>query len=236
MFSLFKKKEKVKYNEIVLLVHPLHNVLYEFVEKYDNPENPLSPEELIIKLKKDKRFNVQIKKSLAAYGKKLLEYKDKPNAVLILIEILPTKPLRHTNEWIYKVMLDRFTKFGKKHLNERFIITANNPIFDEIDSRLKERIVPKSILKRLEPKISVSSFGEYADKTNCVRTWTSYLLSELRKKKISIDKVDIIKEISLFRSFESGPNLNDRLDFGHSRRVAQNKKKKAKLMQRKLRL
>jgi hypothetical protein len=223
--SIFSKN-KQKYSEVVLLVHPLYNVLYNLIENNTFIESVSSVEELFITLKKDKKLNVQLKKSLAAYGKKILEYKDKPNTVFILVEALPTRPVLSTNEFVYKQMLDKFVAFGKKHLKERFVITSSNPIIGEIDSRLRKKLVPRSVLKKLKPSVSISAFGEYADKGNCVRTWSAFLVSILRANKIKINNIEIINEISLFKKSFSGKKLNDRLDFGHSRRAAQKRKKK----------
>ena len=222
--SIFSRN-KQKYSEVVLLVHPLHNLLYKLFEKNSFEGKMPSAKDMLTTLREDKKFKVQFKKSLAAYGKKILEYKDKPNAVFILVEALPTRPVLSENEFVYKQMLDKFVAFGKKHLEKRFVLTSANPILDEIDSRLKRKLVPRSVLKKLKHDVSITSFGEYADKSNCVRTWSAFLVSVLRANKIKINNIEIINEISLFKKSFSGKKLNDRLDFGHSRRMAQKKKK-----------
>lgn len=230
MFEFLKSKKQ--YDEIVLLVHPLHNLIYSLVDS-ESLEEPLANEkEALEHISQNKRLKNQLKKSLAAYGQKILECKDKPNILFVLVNILPSNPAKYRNEKIYSQLLKKIYALGKSNLGQRFIVTNSNPEFTVFDYRAKERIF-KSSINKIKPKVKIYSFGEYADKGLCVENWTQYAVQELNKKGIEVIGSKIITDSSLFRNLDNLaqeiPTLNDRLKIGHDRRKERNKIKKRKL-------
>lgn len=221
-----------KYNEIVLLVHPLYDVFfksdvkhlnYEIIDQLNNPKN------------KDRKKKIeQIKKTLAIYGRELKKYEKKPNTLFVLInpsllreaDILNNKyknvDLGKVHSLVekifveYKKKIHRFNLFGFKTLKNRFQTTNFDPEYG------KKEFLPRSVLKNIDKEVSIVSFGEYIGRKNkngCVNVWTKFAINHLKKEKINVSKKKLVDYNSLvLELLKSKNSMYPRVVSGSERR------------------
>lgn len=254
-----------KYNEIVLLVHPLFSVIYGpvinsvlntkhndlseyIIDKSIYNQKPRTEEEILAFIQNSKALQVRLKKALAEYGKRLLEYKKRPNTLVIIFKSYNPITVDKINdlelsrlgndekrkryeaaETIFQNIYDRLTNrlinFAKRELGEERVIVS-----DYFFERSKSPITPR-LVSKLEPKIKLRSFGEYSNR--CVEEWGESVYLELFKRGIRSD-FKVIRSSSIVSETEKPhKEINDRFLFGHDRRVQREREKKQKLRQRK---
>lgn len=254
-----------KYNEIVLLVHPLFSVIYGpvinsvlntkhndlseyIIDKSIYNQKPRTEEEILAFIQNSKALQVRLKKALAEYGKRLLEYKKRPNTLVIIfksynpitvdkINEIGLRPLGNTEkkqkfdlaeaiyQSLYNRLTDKFIDFAKRELGRERVVVS-----DYFFERHKNPITPK-LVSRLESKIKLKAFGEYSNR--CVEEWGEAMYLELFKRGVRSD-FKVIRSSSIMSETEKPyKEINSRFLFGHDRRVQREREKKQKLRQRK---
>jgi len=186
-----------KYSQMVILVHPLYDLRSKLGER---------------KISKN-GFKQQYKKSLAEYGKVLLNYKNAPKTLFVMV--IPA-----TRKEFYNEHLERFEKFAKKVLGDRFVKTD----FAPYGSQLK--FLPQNMYTKLNSEINILTYGEYAER--CVKIWgEGYIPSNLKSHNIEVASVKILEESSVYASSKT-KGISDRFLFTHKRRQELARKKKQK--------
>lgn len=174
-----------KYNQIVVLVHPLWDLLQKslvITGNYNKPRSDLT----ISELKERDAFDFQLKHSLQAYGEEIIKHSKDPNTFFIMylpesISLSQTK-----SDAARDRLLKRFSVFCKKQFKGRNIITFS-PNF-EID-------FPESLKKRLNRELRLIVFGEYGNA--CVNGATAVLKKSLKKSNHEVYS-KIVSEKTLF--------------------------------------
>jgi hypothetical protein len=161
-------------------------------------------------LQKRKRI-AQIKKTLAIYGKELAKYKNSSNTLFVVVkpsllreaDILqndyknlpkdvPAHKLVEEMFSMYDKTMDRFYKYGVKTLKGRFQVTNFDPEFG------KTKFLDRHIINNLEPKVKLTSFGEYIlKKDGCVHCWSEWVKEHLIKNKIKITAINHLEKKSM---------------------------------------
>jgi len=167
------EQSNVKYNKIVMLVHPGYYVTFDIVDKdLDNPKA------LSLDLRKI------LKTFFGAYGRALLDAKEDPKTLFVIV-----KP----NFWdgrndaifmyfhfrFYTILFDRFFNFAKKQLGDRLVVTDYDPTVER-----SSKLLPDDYLSKINDKIFLESFGEYG--RACVGYWRNYMRDFLTKRNIRV--------------------------------------------------
>jgi len=194
-----------KYNEIVMLVHPLYDEFrigyfdFKLIANGNKSYDDLSPsKQERYKLQKA-RFEARIKIKLGIYGETLLKYKNKPNTVILMFE-------PHQRGWgsfgieeLYDKYMVKFKEFCKKNFNQRFVIS----IYD--DNKInptnlfsENKIIDKKYMGNLSKEINLVAFGEYSNL--CVFAWANKVKDKLESERYIVAS----KKILFDKSLEAG--------------------------------
>lgn len=179
-----------KYNEIIVLVHPLYDLINS--EYVKSGEFLLTKDEILesrgrYKMEDREKFNYQLKQSLQAYGEEIIKQAKNKNAFLILY--VPKHTLIYAEYQRYrerqasklpKKLLKRFIDFCKTQFKGRCVISYKDT--SKLDQPSSYKI---NLPKRFEKKLSLKFFGEYGDQCiDCARKFLSY---DLKNKGHDID-------------------------------------------------
>lgn len=159
----------VKYDKIVMLVHPGYYLTYDYFNSKKLPDIKDLPEaaERILKI------------FFGVYGKALIEASKDPKTLIVIVE--PNfNGIGKVKQYIfYKKLFSRFSLFAKKLLGSRAIFTNYDPVCRDSYS-----ILPESYISVLDKFVDLESFGEYG--LACVPTWRAYLESFLNENNIKV--------------------------------------------------
>jgi len=178
-----------KYNEIVMLVHPLFHIDFD-------PIAGKTDEQRL----KDVKFGSQsaLKATLGVYGQVFQRYAENPNALLVVVEPNfavwkrkrgPEFVERMTE--IYKALMKRFEIFFSNHPNfkARFVVTNYDPSFNP------NEFLPEEQIRKLDDIIKITSFGEFYGA--CTHAWADYFKTKLRDYNVNVATIDVIKDVSV---------------------------------------
>jgi hypothetical protein len=182
--KIFPHKEDSlrKYDTLILLVHPLYNLLYDLAGRTD------------IELKKvlyEKENRLILKLFLGVYGNEIKQYINKDNVCFCLLTPEVDKKRNERFEKLYfkdyNEILSKFITRGREWLGDRFIVSnyyTTNKLFNE------------ETYKMFEKKIKVIGFGEYGEA--CVPIATKHFIPmELKDHGIKSESI-ILNDKSFF--------------------------------------
>ncbi|MFA5746113.1 MAG: hypothetical protein WCX82_03970 [archaeon] len=198
-----------KYNEVVVLVHPLYDLLKsDFAKRALKFKlNKSLPKEYSIEYlilhNEAKAFNYQLKHTLQAYGEEIKKYVNKPKTLVVMYPPHPSNLETYFKEQDsgdtredlarrkkqFEALAGKFVNFSKTQLKERFVI-------DNISKASDIPRFPDTLVSNLDKNISLKLFGEYGD--YCVIRWKTNLAADLEKKGFNV-KSEIISEKTLYR-------------------------------------
>jgi hypothetical protein len=242
-----------KYNNLILLVHPLYDLFHTSSISSKIDKDSLSSH--VQKLLTTKEHRQQLKKSFLMYGKFLTENVTKDSIVLFLkppvvdshIYLSLKNPEAFYNLRIienkYNDNFEKFISFFQKKFPDRFFVYDKELLkFSSNGYVFAKDILPKSVLKQLNKEITIRSIGEYLFKSKieflsnvpryrgCVNLYSNQLKLFLEKKRIA-SKIIFMKKFIL--PFEKQGAFRKVLLNPTEKRRLQNKEKKKKLNLRK---
>jgi len=188
-----------KFNEIVLLVHPLYDLLCLKIRIHEHiRENPeITPEEIreIIRKKlKNAKIKHNYNQTLKEYKEQIQKYKNKPNTLVILY-------FSTINYGMHKVAIDYliqdFVTFCNKTLKGRFIISYRRNTAD---------LLLDLPIKKLSNHIKLFSFGEYRDV--CVTDWLNKMTTRLEETNHSTRSKILKNKCIVGKSNKKGLDFN----------------------------
>jgi len=217
-----------KFNEIILLVHPLYDVFINILR--ENPSIVINNSKPT-REKDAKHLDILYKRCLAIYGKTILEIKESPKSVMIMIkpdvEDIKNVLIDHNtlkdydyNKWktAYDNLIERFVKFGTKTLGRQFIVTE-----DDIDKRMT--LIDKT---KYANKVKLKVIGEY--KEICVINRMEFLYHLLRLNSIGVSNIEILEERTLFNIPWKGKLRESALPRQERRQLRREKIRSAKIL------
>jgi hypothetical protein len=198
----------IKYNKLVVLVHPLY---YYFVFKAELKKN---------NEKENKRAEIILKQSLFEYRKQLMKLAlNKPDVCFCLV-----KPNYQNEELIkeYNKLIKGFEDFAKNKIGDRFIVSN----LGEPGDKEHKEFLPDKYYSMFEQRIELIGFGEY--KEHCVNTWCKeYIPHKFRIKGINAVFDSLLCESSIFK-YINGIGLKTKFLTKTERRKEQQLKKSNK--------
>ncbi|MFA5745535.1 MAG: hypothetical protein WCX82_02460 [archaeon] len=176
-----------KYNEIVMVVHPLYNLLLSNIPKevVVASKTQMSSEEILKYtnlILKDKKNKFKLKQTLQAYGEKILELSKKPNTLVVLYCPVPKNSAARL---VFDKIAGRFIEFCNIALKKRFIPMGYIP----------EQEFSPQIYKKLSKNLKVVAFGDYAQK--CRNEWLDYVSLNLDRRGYKVNS-EVIDKLSTF--------------------------------------
>lgn len=174
-----------KYTEILVLVHPVWDLLQKLHvidEHYRKPRTELSQEQL----KERERFDFQLKHTLQAYGEEILKRSKNPNTFFIMY-FPKSRNLSESESLIARdKLIKRFVSFCEEKFKGRNIISSSSNF--EID-------FPRSLKTKFNKELKLVLFGEYG--TACVNGANAVLKKYLERNNHEVNS-RIITEKTLF--------------------------------------
>jgi len=175
-----KRNKIVKYDTLVLLVHPLYDLVYT---KAGNKN---------LKAELAKKGNrLKLKKFLEIYGREMKQYIGKENVCFCLLtpstgdnqnNIINERYLKDYNE-----VLSKFIAKGKEWLGDRFVIS---------DYYTTHELFNQNAYKRFKRNIQIIGFGEYGE--GCVKAATNVLIPDMLISHGITSKSIVLDEKSYF--------------------------------------
>jgi len=157
-----------KYENIVMLVHPLYDLIYNDINDLLSERKATSLNLFIKEALKDPKIKHQLVTTITEYRKELLKYQKDPATLLLIY--LPT--VKNTDlDFIFKRVSRELIVDLKKIFKERLIISTRF----SVDNPISE--IP---LKTLSKKVQLKAFGEY--KNICVTDYLNNLASQLEER------------------------------------------------------
>jgi len=157
-----------KYENIVMLVHPLYDLIYNDINDLLSERKATSLNLFIKEALKDPKIKHQLVTTITEYRKELLKYQKDPATLLLIY--LPT--VKNTDlDFIFKRVSRELIVDLKKIFKERLIISTRF----SVDNPISE--IP---LKNLSKKVQLKAFGEY--KNICVTDYLNNLASQLEER------------------------------------------------------
>ena len=159
-----------KYENIVMLVHPLYDLLFNHMN-YLTKNGEITIDELNKAVKKtlnNPRVKHQLVTTIAEYKQEILKYKADPSTLVIIY--LPTVK-ETTLDYIFNNISKDFIPNFKKIFKERLIV-SNRFVIDEDLSKIP--------LKKLSKNLKLTAFGEY--KNICVTDYLNNLANQLEER------------------------------------------------------
>jgi hypothetical protein len=186
-----------KYNEIVMIVHPLFRLLRNIKKIEENNKQTKVSKKYITKIKHALKGSLQrqFNNSISVYKKTIIETKKSQKSKCVIFE--PKIPdFEHIIDLkLYDLYMKDFYNFSKKALGERVLIVK----FDR-NSKTGTDVFDNRIYKDLEKNVKLKALGEYADKNKkegCVISWSELAEKELKKRGFKL----ISKKIEYTKSF-----------------------------------
>lgn len=174
-----------KYNEIVVLVHPLWDLLKKQPVTdgyYNKPKSELSKREL----KERELFDFQLKHTLQAYGEEILKHSKNPNTFFIMYLPKTAQLLDSETLIAREKILKKFVSFCEENFKGRNIISSSSNF--EID-------LPRSLKKNFNKELKLVLFGEYG--TACVNGANAVLKEYFERNNHEVNS-RIITDKTLF--------------------------------------
>ncbi len=159
-----------KYENIVMLVHPLYDLLFNHMN-YLTKNGEITIDELnkaVKKILNNPRVKHQLVTTIAEYKQEILKYKADPLTLVIIY--LPTVK-ETTLDYIFNNISKDFIPNFKKIFKERLVV-SNRFVIDEDLSKIP--------LKKLSRNLKLIAFGEY--KNICVTDYLNNLASQLEER------------------------------------------------------
>jgi thiamine kinase-like enzyme len=169
-------QEPVKYNKIVMLVHPFFDLMLSYRKSFlsrnihrDNiDDNSVFSEDYL------RKFKIL----LGAYGKALIEASKDPKACFIVVEpnfrsVLKSAYDPNIESMYYRITSKFFSRL-KLFFDNKIYFTNFFP-----DANTSE-IISQDLLNKLETKVKLESFGEYTE--FCVNNWRNKHLKKFLLK------------------------------------------------------
>lgn len=157
-----------KYENIVMLVHPLYDLIYNDINDLLSERKATNLNQFIKDALKDPKIKHQLVTTITEYRKELLKYQKDPATLLLIY--LPT--VKNTDlDFIFKRVSRELIVDLKKIFKERLIISTRF----SVDNPISE--IP---LKNLSKKVQLKAFGEY--KNICVTDYLNNLASQLEER------------------------------------------------------
>ncbi|GEM_PF-7089487 len=205
---------EAKFDEIVMLVHPLYDefisalnpIDIDLIALGDRTKNFLKPDELkLYKLKKAELL-ARIKVKFGVYGETLLKYKNKPNSLIVLFE-----PIHRTNSmvnWrarniqeVYDNYSKRFYDFCEKNFKGRFLVSSFANGYGKLTDNLfsQNGDVDQKYFNKLNKKVKIVGFGEFIfeSEDGCVNDLAKKVKIRLEEKDHIVISKDILANKSL---------------------------------------
>jgi len=210
-----------KYNEIVMLVHPLYDVFFTHEFNYILRKTTIKDNRLVFDkslLKKDvDLFKKQISVSLAVYRKTIKE-RDKGNNFFILNELCVDKTFIDSipeRKDMYDLVMRPLKEYIEKKFKNRFFVFYNQVSSAEALEERESNFL--KLKKKLASEIKLIGFGEYANKDRCVNQSMNYVSEKITKKESNLDKpIKIISKKKLYTRSLSYPGTKETLlNFRH---------------------
>jgi len=186
-----------KYNEVVMLVHPLFRLLRN-IKKIEEINN--TPEGISKYLRKFKEtlkgpLQRQFNNSISVYKKAIIQTKNNKQAKFVIFEPKIPGFENVIDSKLYDAYVKNFYAFSKKALGDRLLIVSYNK-----NSKTGTDVFDPRIYKDLEKNVKIKAFGEYADKNKnegCVISWSELITTELTKRGFNL----VSKKIEFTKSF-----------------------------------
>ena len=157
-----------KYENIVMLVHPLYDLIYNDINDLLSERKATNLNQFIKEALKDPKIKHQLVTTITEYRKELLKYQKDPATLLLIY--LPT--VKNTDlDFIFKRVSRELIVDLKKIFKERLVISTRF----SVDNPISE--IP---LKNLSKKVQLKAFGEY--KNICVTDYLNNLASQLEER------------------------------------------------------
>ncbi|MEI8364407.1 MAG: hypothetical protein WCF78_03040 [archaeon] len=203
----------VKYNKLVVLVHPLWYFVKEYNELKRNTPDAYNKTKSILT------------KTLGVYGNILNKYKQREDVCFLLIKPDFTIP---ENIKVLETHITPFVQHGKKVLGNRFIISN---YVGEVDAKSRPLFKDKEVYNNFRKKIDIEYFGECREW--CVKETMECIPDEFKVRGIEVKSNKLLQE-GTFYKFREDIGLNLRIKTAHERRMNQQAKKISKLKNPKL--
>lgn len=251
--------EQNKIDKLAILVHPFFDLVNKALKQNvgSNLENIMfylkSTEDLLNLekqtldfIKTNKAMQVQYKKSLAEYGKRVQQYAKDPNTLFVLFRSYNPINIKKQIEQnsIYRLPRDEIIILNKKYERAELIFeSVYNKLILRFENFLKKTVpkdrlfisdfcfetkvaLPRSIVKRLGKDITINVFGEYSNR--CVSQWGECVYNQVKKGRNVKYKEILESSVSAYdTNFKT--EINNRFKYGHDRRIIREKAKKQKL-------
>lgn len=199
-------KEPVKYNKVVMLVHPFYDLIFSYYnyKKHDVRATSNITGESIFPDEYQRKFKLL----LGAYGEALLEAGKDPKTCFIIVIPNFMAVLKEKYDKNLERMYSNITAKFFKRLNQFF---GNRIYFTNYDkSTYSKELISQELLGMLEKWVSLESFGEFKDA--CVYDWRElYLKRELTKKGFEVYESRTNDKVSLNLSISNPAELNLKL-------------------------
>jgi hypothetical protein len=157
-----------KYENIVMLVHPLYDLIYNDINDLLSERKATSLNLFIKDALKDPKIKHQLITTITEYRKELLKYQKDPATLLLIY--LPT--VKNTDlDFIFKRVSKELIVDLKKIFKERLIISTRFSV---------DNLISEIPLKNFSKKIQLKAFGEY--KNICVTTYLDSLANQLEQR------------------------------------------------------
>jgi len=195
---------EAKFDEIVMLVHPLFDLIGRRQNISVLKKTNISNGKLIFDKDCDPKevelFKKQISVSLAVYRKTIKEYKA-PNRFFLIVYPSPQKDFADIRSILNKQLID----YMNLELKNQFKVYPEFSL-GVVESELND------VIPRLKSKVKIIAFGEWAD--GCVLAEMGQLNSILSKHQITVVDSKILVDRSIkYNNFEKdfGKDFRDRI-------------------------
>jgi len=172
------EQSSVKYNKIVMLVHPFYNLIFSYFtykRHIFNLVNRKITDDAVFLNGHQRNFKIL----LGAYGKALLDAAKDPKTCFIIVEpnfkgVLKSRYDPKLESMYYRITAKFFDRL-KKVFGDRIYFTNYVP---HTESR---ELISLELLNKIEKMVALESFGEFTD--DCVVIWRDDYLKKLLTQK-----------------------------------------------------
>lgn len=157
-----------KYENIVMLVHPLYDLIYNDINDLLSERKEINLDLFIKEALRDPKIKHQLVTTVTEYRKEILKYQKDPTTLVLIY--LPT--VENTDlDSIFKNISKKLVVDLKKTFKERLIISRKLSV---------DNLISEIPLKILSKKLQLKAFGEY--KNICVTTYLNTLADQLEQR------------------------------------------------------
>ena len=186
---------ETKYNEIVMLVHPLYDLIFlkMKIPKEIYIHQDITNDELVKytqKLLTNPKLKHQYNQCILEYKEQLLKYKDKPNTLIILYSPVAKDSKQKI---VFDFLAKNLIQSCKNSLKERFILSYKHSSDDLLLDLHQEK---------LANNIKLVSFGEWEN--DCVTEWLNKLAKRLEETRHKIKSKILFKKSLSFSGKNKG--------------------------------